>query len=200
MVKDKELMEKIHPQILTFIDTNFFFSPSQYGKAFYEDLKESFRKYNFFIIVRETQRPGLLSMFPEMKEKTIGVSVDNGNGYKILDDQLSTKSVGNILTEIMLPVALAIGNDISIAGCTGRTQGETYFWEHNGRVQYLDLKPSVFEMWPSFFKYRDYDDYYENHCKIVEEWMEYGERLGNRFNCITSSFIPALNDRRVDWN
>ncbi len=199
MVKDRELLARINPKVQVFLDTNFFHSPGKYGEAFYKDLLWAYEKYHFYLVVWEFQYPLLLHRFPQMKDRLIGITfiVKPGEYWFISAENFKSNSTKNVLTEIMIPIASAACNEVRIAGCTGRNEKENYFWQHGDRTQYNDLKKYVMEEWPGFFKYRRYDSYFERHCRIVEEMLEYGESIGKTYKNITTSYIPALQKRSV---
>lgn len=196
IVKDKEFLEGIQPNLITFADVNFYMSPSKYCEAFYKDLLDGFKLYDYYIAVLDFEVPLILHHFPTLKDRIIGMTIVS-EGYVFPDeDHLYVKAyAANILTQFMLPIASTICDDIYIAGCTGRNPDENYFWKHNGRVQYLDLMQSVFDMYPSFFSFQKYEDYYDHHCRFVEDMIEYGERLGKKYASLTTSYIPALEKR-----
>ena len=134
-----------------------------------------------------------------MRDRVIGVPLNRENAYWFIElEKFAYRPLSNILTEIMVPLASAFYDEINIAGCTGRAEQENYFWQHNGRTQYLDLKKEVMELWPAFFHYRKYDAYYDRHCQTVEELRQYGESLGKKYKNITTSFIPALQKRSIE--
>lgn len=198
MIKDRELMEMLQPKVLCFFDSNFFHSPGKYGEAFYKDLRETFQQYGYYVVVQELQCPLLLRHCPEMKEKIIGVPSKKENAYWFISlEKFAYRPLANILTDIMVPLASACFDEISIAGCTGRGEEKNYFWRHNERTQYLDLKEDVMKMWPAFFHYRKYDAYYDRHCQTLEEQLRYGESLGKNYVNITTSYIPALQKRNI---
>jgi hypothetical protein len=96
----------------------------------------------------------------------------------------------------MLPIAFALTDRVEIAGCDGRVADERYFWHHNARTQYSDeLMTSAFDAHPAFFRDRDYADYYEGHCRELEELLTTGEAAGKRSMGVTPSHIPALRQR-----
>lgn len=57
--------------------------------------------------------------------------------------------------------------------------------------------PTVFEMWPAFFLFQKYEEYYRKHCEHVELQMRHGESIGKWDNNLTTSFIPALKIRSI---
>ena len=58
-------------------------------------------------------------------------------------------------------------------------------------VQFYDLVNSVFQTYSSFFRDRDYKDYYKEHCRFLENLIEFVEKH-NKYYSLTPSFIPAL--------
>lgn len=196
MVKDKELIESLRPKLLTFADTDFFMSPGKYCERFYGDLIDAFKKQNFYIAVREHQKPLIEYHYPELKGHIIGLPYSYEKDlWFISKDRFYLKPMANIMTDMMLPLASSMFDNIGIAGCTGRKVDETYFWEHGERVQYLDLKPIVFEMWRGFFHKRRYGDYFNMHCSCVDKLIRYGEKLGKTYGNMTSTYIPTLQIR-----
>jgi len=194
MVKDKEFLEKINPSMLTFGDLAFYLSPNDYCKAFYKDLLETFEKYQYYIVVYDYEVPLIKKHFPVLYERLIGVEC-KAEYCLPTDLEVCVKGTPNICTLFMIPFASAICDKIGIAGCTGRVPDENYFWRHNNKSQYLDLMHYVFEAYPSFFKYQDYEDYYEQHCECIKNLLEYGEARGKTYINLSTSFIPALKER-----
>lgn len=198
MVKNKKLLSKLRPKLLTFADICFFVSPSEYGKAFYSDLIAAQKEYDFHIIVRDCQKSLITYHFPELGKRLIGIPYAYGDEWWLIDrEHFYFKPMDNIMTDMMLPVATSLCDTIGIAGCTGRALTETYFWKHSDSVQYEDLKPSVFSMWRAFFHERRYDAYFDSHCQHVDHWIRFGEKLGKKYVNYTTSFIPALRERTV---
>ena len=196
MVKDREFLENIHPSMLTFGDLAFYLSPNDYCKAFYKNLLETYEKYHYYIVVYEYEVPLIKNHFPMLYDRLIGVRC-RGNYCFPTEEDLYVGGTPNICTLFMVPFASAMCDEIGIAGCTGRNPDENYFWKHNGRTQYLDLMHCVFEAYPSFFKYQDYEDYYDKHCDQTKDLLEYGETQGKSYINMTTSFIQALKDRTV---
>ncbi len=197
MVKGKEWLKRINPDILVFSDLNYFFSPTEYCKKFFEDVLDGQRLYNYYIFVYDYEVPLLLFHYPELSGKVIGIANDSKVFDYPSESQLKVKGTGNILTEIMIPLASALCDEIEIAGATGRNPDENFFWKHNGRMQYQDLMHTIFEMYPSLFRDQNYANYYEKHCQCMEELLKYGEKRGKIYINLTTSYIPALKKRTI---
>ena len=195
LVKDRKLLERIRPRILVFDDLNFYVSPHKYGEKFYEDVLDAVRRYDMYIVTFLLRVPLIAAHFPELENKIIGIPFDASQYCFPSQEKFCTKNTSNILTELILPVASALCDEIGIAGCTGRKPDESYYWKHNPDTQYLDLMQSVFDMYPSVFRDQRYGNYYEKHCRNVEGLLSYGEGFGKRYINLTTSFIPALQKR-----
>lgn len=196
MVKDRELLSALRPDLIAFADICFYFSPSAYGQAFYKDLLEAQKEHDFYLLVRDCEKPLIEYHFPELQGRVMGMPYIYDDRWWLVDaDHFYLKPMDNIVTDMMLPMAAALCNTIGIVGCTGRAKGESYFWEHNHSVQYEELKPTVFSMWRAFFHKRKYDVYFDQHCRNVEDSVRFGELQGKTYINYTTSYIPALAER-----
>ncbi len=196
-VKNDEFLEYIgKPDLLVFADPVFHFSPSEYSAVFRDHVLKVYEKYKCFIMVPENTVGLMLSHYPMLKDNIIGMK-DQKEPYNFpTAERFWVKSSANILTLYMLPIASAISNEINIIGADGRNSKEKYFWQHSSSAQFDDLMKTVFETHPSFFRDRDYKDYYEEHCAFLENLLCYGESKGKKYFSLTESFIPALLKRK----
>lgn len=190
LVKDKAFLEQIRPKLIAFTDVNLYISPNEHCLEFFKDVLSAVERYDADIITFDYLKPLIVKHFPKMENKIIGVPA--GAKHFVFPDimNFSTKTTGNILTTIMLPVASALCDEIGIAGCTGRSREE--IWKYNPNMEYSESKQSVFGMWPSAFRDEKQDDFYDNYCKVVEELIRYGEKRGKKYINMTTSYIPAL--------
>ncbi|WP_186429891.1 hypothetical protein [Clostridium sp. BSD9I1] len=199
IVKNHRLQNHIKPDLLVFADPVFHFSPCEYARKFREDALESMKKYNdLYCLVPDYNVPILLAHYPNMKDKIIGmptISKDKFNFPNI--EHFYTRGSSNILTLFMIPVASSIAKEIYILGCDGRQKSETYFWKHSKDAQYEGLMKTVFDMHPSFFRDRIYEDYYEEHCENLRGLIEYGEEQEKKYYSLTPSYIPVLKERMI---
>ncbi len=197
IVKNKGLLRKINPDLLVFADPVFHFSPCEYAQKFREDVLETVSEFDCYCLTLNFTVPLMLAHYPELRDRIIGIPINSRMNFPDLEN-FYVKSSSNILTLFMIPVASSICNDINILGCDGRQKGETYFWKHNNDTQYNDLMKTVFDMHPSFFRDRVYEDYYKEHCEYLQLLIEYGESLGKKYRCLTPTYIPALKERRTE--
>lgn len=197
IIKNKEFLKYIKgSDIFAFSDPVFHFSSCEYSAVFRDQLKSFIKNYDSFIIVPYRTVPLLLSYFPSIKDRIIGLKETKKINFPN-QDKLEIKISGNVLTQYMLPIASSISNKIYILGADGRKKEEKYFWKHSSLVQYDNLMISAFETHPSFFRDRDYGDYYEKHCAFFEKLVKYGELKGEKYYSLTPSYIQVLNKRYI---
>lgn len=185
--------------LITFADPVFHFGPSDYAEIFRKDVLNLLKTSEAYISVPEINVPLMIKHYPELKNRIIGIkseSVWNLPSKK----KLYVKNTSNILTLLMIPLASSVADTIFILGADGRNSNEKYFWNHSSSAQYTDYMETVFKAHPSFFRDRVYEDYYKEHCKTLENLIQYGEFLGKVYLSITKSFIPALENRWIDFN
>lgn len=197
MVKDKEMLDVIKPSLLAFTDLNYYISPTAYCRQFMADVIEGWNKYHYYIAVHEYEVPLFLKHYPQFQGYVIGIANTSKERCFPSEENLYVKNAKNIATEMMLPIASELCDEIGIFGCTGRVESETFYWQHNDRTQYKDLMQSIFDTYPSLFRDQGYANYYKIHCQNVEHLLKYGEEKGKKYYNYTTSFIPALKERSL---
>jgi hypothetical protein len=196
-VRDHELLEQLRPNVIAFADRVFHFGPSRYAAAFRSDLRAAMENTDATFVTTSNWAGPLLAHMPEIAERlAVLPSIATAEWHWPVPDEPWARATGNVLTSLMLPVAITLADEILIAGCDGRTPDERYFWKHNAQTQYTDdLMATTFAAHPSFFGDRSYVDYYDDHCRELEEILRVAEAAGRRFLGLTPSHIPALRDR-----
>ena len=198
VVRDLDLLRLLRPNVICFADPVFHYGPSRYSAAFRRDLLRAVQETDALLVTFELWAGLLLAHHPELAERLVILRVLKGKPawHWPTRDRLTVRMTGNVLTNAMLPIAFALTDRVEIAGCDGRRPDERYFWHHNARTQYSDeLMASAFDAHPAFFRDRDYADYYDGHCRELEELLAAGEAAGKRSVGVTPSHIPALRRR-----
>lgn len=195
IVKNKNFLSYINgADLIVFADPVFHFGPSSYAEQFRQDVLKLVDKYDTYALVPDYNMPLLLAHYPHLEKRLIGMPVKKDFNFPSIED-FFVKGSANILTLYMLPVASSISETIGILGADGRKDNEKYFWQHSSSAQYDDKMQSVFKSHPSFFRDRDYKDYYLEHCNFLRQLIKYGERKGKVYYSMTPSYIPALKER-----
>jgi hypothetical protein len=197
IVRNDDLLEHLHPDVLTFADPVFHFGPSEYAVRFREDAVEAIREHDLVAVVPEWYRGLLVGHHPDLADRVIGMPlIDTDRPTFPRSDSFGTMMTANIMTMLMLPVASALTNRVKVVGADGRKEDESYFWEHSDIGQYDDeLMNTAFETHPAFFRDRVYTDYYREHIEILEGMIEFGESQGVEYESLTPSYVPCLDDR-----
>lgn len=198
VVRDRDLLRALQPNVICFMDPVFHFGPSRYSAAFRRDLLRAVQHTDAVLVTFEMWAGLLLAHHPELADRLVIIRMLKGQPawHWPTRDCMTVRMTGNVLTNAMLPIAFALCDQVAIAGCDGRDPDERYFWRHNAATQYSDeLMATAFDAHPAFFRDRDYADYYDNHCRELEELLEVGEASGKRCVGVTPSHIPALRRR-----
>ena len=193
-MRDHDLLQRLRPDVIAFSDRVFHFGPSRYASAFRRDLRHAFEATDALIVTSKLWARPLLANMPELAPRVVAIDHRHDVGWRWpTEGDVTVRSTGNVLTNLMLPVAFALADRVEVAGCDGRNPDENYFWKHNAKTQYADdLMQAAFEAHPAFFADRDYGDYYDEHMAQLEELLETGERAGKTIVGTTPSHIPAL--------
>ncbi|MEF8790106.1 MAG: hypothetical protein V5A61_08270, partial [Haloarculaceae archaeon] len=192
IVRDDDLLEHLHPDVLTFADPVFHFGPSEYAVQFREDAVRAIREHDLVAVVPERYRELLVGHYPDLADHVVGIRSVYDDTFRFpTAADLEVMGTANIMTKFMLPVASALTDRVRIVGADGRKEDESYFWEHSDVGQYDDdLMNTAFETHPAFFRDRVYTDYYEQHVETLTEMIEAGESTGVTYESITPSYIP----------
>jgi hypothetical protein len=196
-VRDHELLRELSPDVIVFSDPVFHFGPSRYAAAFRQDLRNALETTGAVFLTTQLFVEPLVAHMPEIRQRLAVIPVDETPSWRwpTVDDP-GSRMTGNVLTALMLPAAFALADEVTVAGCDGRNRNERYFWKHNANTQYSDqLMRAVFEVHPAFFRDRDYADYYDEHCRQLEEFFSVAESAGKTVTGLTPSHIPALRRR-----
>jgi FkbM family methyltransferase len=199
IVKNDEFLDFIEKSdLLVFADPVFHFGVSEYADKFRSDAVAVIKRYNTYVMVPDFAAPLLAGNFPEISDKIIGMPIKVNEGYNFPSaEKFYVKNTANILTLFMLPVASAVAEKIYVIGADGRKKGENYFWQHNKKAQYHDELETAKQCHPSFFRDRDYEDYYDEHIAIMEELINYGECAGKKYRSLTPAYTEPLGKRYV---
>jgi hypothetical protein len=194
-VRNHRLVERLRPTAITFSDPVFHFGPSRYAAAFRSDVLRALELCDALVVVPEAYASLLAAHCPSIVDRLVALRLGGPLHVPTQSDPRVCQT-GNVLTQLMLPVAFALADRVEVAGCDGRRPTEKYFWQHSPVTQYDDeLMRTVFDAHPAFFRHRSYTDYYERHCVQTEELIRLGEGIGKSVRGVAPSWIPALARR-----
>ena len=194
-VLDDELFNKTSPEILVFADPIFHFGVSRYAAEFRKIVLRRLETSDITIVIPLKYYSLLTSVFSEYAHRIIGLEFDNSIDFNLnLKSQFKVKTTSNILTLLLFPLATTFANNVNILGCDGRPfENDDYFWGHGKSVQINSEMGNIQEVHPGFFKI-DYNEYYFEHCHILDVMIEKAKQKGITVRHLASSYIPALRD------
>jgi hypothetical protein len=196
-VRDLDRILEFRPNIIACTDPVFHFGPSRYAAAFRHDLVRAAEAVDAVVLCGHEFAGPLLGLEPTLKDRLAVIPQQLGGAWRWPTPRNPTlRQSGNVLTGLMLPVALMLAERVSIAGADGRQPNENYFWKHNSSLQYSgELMQTVFDAHPAFFRDRDYENYYDDFCADIETLSQLAEDRGKTIRAAAPSWIPALRTR-----
>lgn len=198
MVKNTPLMRKLQPPIIVIADPIFHAGCSSYAGEFRKHLYEAMKEFNSYLIVpMRDYRIYIANMDSSLTERIIGIPMRPGKQPNLnLYQNYYVTTTSNILTLFLIPLAATFFGKVYIMGCDGRPLDQNdYFWRHDPSSQLTEHMSDIQVAHPAFFEI-DYNDYYLEHCKVLERWLDAAEKQGKYFGNLTPSYIPALQARQ----
>ncbi len=193
IILDESLMEHVKPKVIAFADPIFHFGCSRYAHSFRETLLEAVEKYDLSIVIPFNYHRLFTHNLPGIKSRVYSIPMSSKHPVNLnLKKDFYIKSISNILTLLMMPIACTISDNINMIGFDGRkTADNRYFWKHNPKTQFYDKMDNIKQVHPAFFDI-DYNAYYTKHQQTLEEWLDKGKEDGKTFRMLTPSYIPSL--------
>ncbi len=201
VILDRELMDYVKPHVLVFADPIFHFGISAYAGSFRDAVARELESSKISIVTPLKYYDMLIKRYPAFKDRIIGVPFETSKVFNFdLTTDFAVKTTANILTLLLLPIASTFSKEINIIGCDGRPiDQDSYFWSHGAKVQINDKMANIKRVHPGFFDI-DYNEYYFEHCHLLECLMVQGEAEGRSFINAGFSHIPALYSRATSLN
>ncbi len=198
MVKNQELLKKLKPRLFVASDPIFHAGCSAYAEEFRKNLFISMDTFPESILVVPFRdfvlyRQNLPAKF---YKRIVGIPFEHLENTNFdITETFKVKSTGNVMTNLLIPLATTMAKEVYMMGYDGRKiEDNQYYWDHNKKAQFNEQMESIQVAHPSFFTV-DYDDYYFEHCETLEKIFTSGEEKGYAFINQAHSYIPALVKR-----
>ncbi|KAB7519443.1 hypothetical protein [Halosegnis rubeus] len=194
IVRDRELLDHIDPDILTAADP-ILFSPSKYGHKFRQDAADAMESYEMATIIPPKYHALVNNHFSGLDFITIP-SIESEKPIFPTSDNLKVRATANIMTLFMLPIASSIADEVYIIGADGMDDPKSGSFDHYEATRYNpELVKSATECHPSYYRDNKFSSYYEDHLDTMRDIIEYGEQQGIEYYSLTDSNIPCLAER-----
>jgi hypothetical protein len=194
-IRDRHRMSAFRPTIVAFTDPVFHFGPSRYAAQFRRDLLTMLEYCDPLLLCGAEWVGPLLNMLPQLSDRLVAIPRQAGGPWRWPTDRdPTTRPTESVLTNLLLPIAFTLADNVRVAGVDGRQPSESYFWKHG--LQYSDdLMQSAFDAHPAFFRDRDFADHYVQYCEEIELMIRAGEAAGKTVQAAAPSWIPAFRKR-----
>ena len=184
---------------IVFADPIFHYGISSYSATFRESViaEASNPPNSLTIIIPEKYAHILYHYMPSLAANSIAVPHEKMAQFNHdLTTHFTAKTTANILTFLMLPLGSTLAKTIYLFGADGRPRSEdSYFWSHDKKSQLSDEKmANIRIVHPSFFSI-DYNDYYDEHVSICNDYSLELEKAGYKLYACTKTHIDAFGCR-----
>jgi hypothetical protein len=202
IVKDKNLMEYLKPDIIVAGDALYHFSDSLFARAFRKDLCARLEENQELIFVY----PELFTSFVEKELNKFSnriFGIPQGLEESITYDikrKFELPAFGNVLNLLLLPLACSVSKRIYLWGFDGRSPDDVDFWKNSTKHFYQDLielqKVEHRAFYDKFIPKGNEQDYVlQVHGDKLEEVLSMAEECDFKFYMMHSSYTTALNKR-----
>lgn len=201
IVANEKLLDQVKPFAIVAGDPIFHAGCSQYAAEFRAKLRQALETRDIVFVTVMRDYVQHLAQLPEhLHDRVIAIpfAPDKKTFRYDLDHDFRLSPEGNVLMLLLLPLAAALYDHISVCGCDGRPVSENaYFWRHHQSSQLSgDKMQNIQRIHPAFFE-RSYDDHYAAHVADLARVVDNLEDDGKRIDSVTPSHIPALTARQT---
>ena len=195
MVVSEDVLRRTKPNVICFGDPVFHFGHSEQAAEFRDALQTYVERENPWVFL-PFEFGGWVDDLILENDRVIPLGKTRRGRFNIPNDHSPIRRVtGNVLTELMLPVAAAVSSDLHIFGCDGRPPSSDRFWDYGKGVHDEDRYSTAVDAHPSFFRDRRYVRYYEEHCETLESLLVQLESNDVQITNRSPSQVPALKRR-----
>ncbi|MCM1495263.1 MAG: hypothetical protein NC089_05625 [Bacteroides sp.] len=170
-------MEQSNPNLYLLADV--FYVTREY-KAQLDLVVNWMINHKGFLIVHKWWMPLLAKRYHGIESILIGMD-ESATEIRFPDSELLSvcSKAHNVITKYAIPIASALAQKIYVSGCDGvKMVGNSFEWDHCDGMKYTTEQSLVLD-----------------HYGYFEELLKYGEALGKEYVPLTTSHIPALQER-----
>lgn len=200
IIANDQLLDRIKPNVLTFVDPVFHFGVSLYCDKFAQDIIKVVKKYGIYIVTNEVGYALMRTHYPELQDNLIGVPPARfGKPTTLTPESFTARDYPySVVTRLMLPLAAGLSKNIVMTGFDGRDPNDDYFWKHNSATQYNDNMKDVWNTHKAFFDDTDFANHHKGHCAVLTKMIEAFECDSIKVKVLGHSYVPVLKKRIID--
>lgn len=207
IVRDPKLWKHINPHAIVAGDGIYHFGASEYAKAFREDLKLRLQDSPETVFIYPAFFDGIVRReLAGLNNRLIPIPSGSIKGFNYdLISRYELPDLGNVLSLLLLPIAIAVSRRIYLWGFDGRAPSDKGFWANSASHSYPEHMESLRRDYPAFF-----DHFVPSanpmayvravHGDQLRFNLEEMEGLGYQIMILHDSYTEALMKRRVELN
>lgn len=185
LVKDKSLWHAVEPDMIVAADAIHHFGPDRIACEFRKDLMERLEESQNCMFAYPEIYEALVTRYtniPEQQRMPLRRIHSSDNFHKTISEKFSLPCIGNILGDMLIPIACALSKNIFLFGFDGRAPNDRDFWAHSRICNYDDLYDELKTNNKAFFDFL---------CPSADRPEKYNDFT---FGVYTQLFDGAIND------
>lgn len=209
IVKDSRLWMHIKPNIIVAGDALYHFGHTEFAICFRRDLKLRLAESDIVFVYPAIFDVLVQREFYMFKDRLIPIPT----GKKLkpiinLKKDYGLPQLGNVLNQLLLPLASTFSREIYFWGFDGRSADAKLFWQNSKDHFYEEHVESLKVAHPAFFKFQvpiEEPSKYVNrvHGDKLDNDLKFAEHKGFKFIMLHKSWTNTLNKRfseSADYN
>jgi hypothetical protein len=204
IVKDALTWKQVNPHFLVAGDALYHFGHTPFAHQFRADAKRRLAETGTFFLYPALFHSLVKREFADFSERLIPVPYGTSDSpiANLLTD-FHLPFLGNVLNQLLLPVATTLSREIFLWGFDGRAPSDQLFWKNSDRHFYPTHVPALQAAHPAFFSHhvpKDNPQKYVNtvHGDALDTVLSDAESKGFRFTLLHKSWTQTLMKRYRD--
>lgn len=202
--KEPDFFAAIDPHVIVAGDGLYHFSDTNHATSFRHDLHQRLRHHETVFLYPEIFRWRIESEFADVSDQCVALPIASTSDFTSdVSKTFQFAALGNVLGQMLLPVACSLSQDVRLLGFDGRKPGDKLFWANGDRVSYPGLIDELHDEYPGFFSHHVPEKDPQKYVKLAHGDALSGllcdaENAGWTFTLLSPSTSPALCSRPLE--
>ena len=202
IVRDAELWHHIAPHAVVAGDGLYHYGPTEFARTFRADLLKRLRESPDTVFIYPDLFHSLVAREIQIEPERL-IPIRRGTAHTVhatLRDDFALPALGNVLNQLLLPIACDLSKSVRLWGFDGRAPSDVLFWSNSNKHSYPELMHTLKEHHPAFFDHfvpaHDPESYVRAvHGDVLEHCLSQAEQQGWHFEMLHKSWTPTLSRR-----
>jgi len=201
IVRDPELWQHIQPHFIVAGDALYHFSNAEFAHAFRSDLARRLSETQTYFVYPILFHQIVARELKDFSDRLVPIPAGLHNQIHVdLTQDFSLPRMGNVLPQLLLPLACTLSKNVFLWGFDGRAPQDQLFWANSAKHSYPELLPGLQAAFPAFFDHHvpqgNPTKYVEQvHGDVLENSLQAAESTGWSFHMLHNSWTPTLHRR-----